>query len=70
MARDFKPPPPWKTWDWYRAHSTISIAKRALDDPSSAPAGVPPLEWTVYNALCALEDIVRAMGADTGSNGR
>jgi hypothetical protein len=48
----------------YRAQLSCKIGRDALKGKTTAPDGVTPMEWAMFNLLHAVEEIATAMMQD------
>ena len=61
--KDSKPETPRAMALW-RAGTCCEIGKKAINGETETPSGSTPLEYALYNLLCAVQDIARAMEAE------
>ena len=45
----------------YRAQLSRKIGKDIITGMTKSPPNVTPMEWAIYNLLCAVEDIAAEM---------
>ena len=61
--KDAKPETPRAMALW-RAVTCCGIGKKAINGETETPSGSTPLEYALYNLLCAVQDIARAMESE------
>jgi hypothetical protein len=49
----------------YLAQLSCKIGRDVLEGKAAAPDGVQPIEWAMFNLLCAVEEIATAMMPNT-----
>jgi len=52
--------PPKRKIPYYRARLSCKVGKDAIDR-GACPEGRVPLEYAIYNLLCAIEDIAEGL---------
>lgn len=51
-------------WALWHARKNCEMGKEGLDSGRGVPADCEPMEWAVYQLLCAVEELARAMECD------